>query len=236
MEITVGTGSSTSSSTIMGRKKGGGCYGHGPKRLCWSNQTHQSPRGPVSSALSPRPMLLSVLAWLFYPGSCLGHQATFLHMHRLNFWPGTSSQGCTREMVVRSGVVGLLRSASSVEPCLLWPGALCSSSGVHPRDLRWRHQHYHITDVQYSGSGWLTPRAQQPLFLHSSLSVSLLQTDMRSGALSPICCSTQLQWLCCTVRQTCMCVCTGVVCTVLNHVERKRSRGPSLPASPPSPL
>lgn len=108
MEISVGSCSSTSSSTVMDKKRGGRCCRHRPKRVYWSNQTPQDPQGPVSSALSPSPMLLSVLAWLFYPGSCLGHQATFLHMHRLNFWPGTSSQGYIRETVVQSGVMGPL--------------------------------------------------------------------------------------------------------------------------------
>lgn len=135
MEISVGSGSSTSSSTVMDSKRGRGGHRHRPKRLCWSNQTLQSPWGPVSSALSPSPMLLSVLAWLFYPGSCLGHQATFLHMHRLNFWPGTSSQGCIRETVVLSGVVGLLAaSSSSAELCLMCPGTLSCTSGVKLRD------------------------------------------------------------------------------------------------------
>lgn len=76
-----------------------------------------SPRA-LSSVPSLSPMLLSVLVWLFYPESCLGHQATFLHMHRLNFWPGSSTLRCIRETVVLSGEVGL-PIPTATRSCLL---------------------------------------------------------------------------------------------------------------------
>ncbi len=213
MEISVGSGSSTSSSTVMDRKRGGRCCGRRPKRLRWSNQTPQFPQGPVSSALSPSPMLLSVLAWLFYPGSCLGHQATFLHMHSLNFWPGTSSQGCIRETVVQSGVVGppmppLLSLAYCDQEFSPAPWGLTPETGPATKTSALP---YNRRTVRLAG--WCCMWARQPLLLQCSLSVSLLQTDVRSGALSAIWCSTQTQWLCCTPRQpVCVCVCVVCVC------------------------
>lgn len=170
----------------MDTKRGG--RWHRPKRLQWSNQTPEDPQGWVSSVLSSSPMLLSVLAWLFYPESCLGHQATFLHMHRLNFWPGTSSQSYIRETVVQSGVMGPLVPLLSFVYCDQDLSSV--PQGLTPEVLQ-QHQHYHITGIQWIGLCCMW--AQQPLLLYCSLSVSLLQTDVRSDALSAIWCSIQTQ-------------------------------------------
>lgn len=102
MGIGVVCGSRTSSSPVMDRRRGGRWTTEAP--LVQSDTS--LPLGAVSSLPPLSPMLLSVLVWLFYPESCLRHQATFLHMHRLNFWPGGSAQRCIRETVVLSGEVG----------------------------------------------------------------------------------------------------------------------------------
>lgn len=91
------------------------------------------PEGQVSSALSPRPMLPCVLAWLLHPGSCPGHPATFLHMHRLNFWPGTSRHACFRKTEGSRRRWGTTR-ASSAQAFLLLSGAQLCTWGVKPRD------------------------------------------------------------------------------------------------------
>lgn len=149
-------------------------------------------------------MLLSVLAWLFYPGSCLGHQATFLHMHRLNFWPGTSSQGCIRETVVLSGVVGMLAALCWALPTLTKSSMLYVWVNLR-RILQQRHRHYHIIDIQWDEAAGAVCECHRHVFIS-------LPSTSRHKVRCSIC---YLGWRTATVTLLythATCVCASDVC------------------------